>query len=377
MSVPGPRDMSTPITVMHALFRFGIGGLENGLVNLINGFPAGRYRHVIVCLDDYDPLFVQRVRAPNVEVHALHKRPGQDPRVWLRMWLLLRQCRPDILHTRNFASLELQLLGALAGVRGRIHGEHGWDMQDLNGSNTRYRVARRVLGHCVHRFIALSRDLQRYLVEDVGVATGKVVQIYNGVDTERFHANGPRADGPLVIGTVGRMKQVKNQTFLCQAFIELLARRVDMLGKLRLRLVGDGPLRTECAAMLDAAGLREYADLPGDSAQVAEDLRGMDIFVLPSLAEGISNTILEAMASGLPVIATDVGGNPELIEAGESGALVACGDVAALGTHLERYVDDHRLRLAHGARGRAMVTARFSLERMIATYDEIYRELAA
>lgn len=377
MSVAGSRDVHAPITVMHALFRFGIGGLENGLVNLINGFPAGRYRHVIVCLDDYDPDFVRRVHDARIEVHALHKRPGQDPRVWLRMWRLLRKVRPDILHTRNFASLELQLLGVLAGVRGRVHGEHGWDMQDLNGSNRKYRLVRRVLGACVQRFIALSKDLQRYLVRDVGIAADKVVQVYNGVDIQRFQPATPRADGPLVIGTVGRMKAVKNQTFLCQAFIDLLTRRADLRGRLCLRLVGDGPLRAECDALLTAAGLRGQADLPGDSARVAEDLREMDVFVLPSLAEGISNTILEAMASGLPVIATAVGGNPELIEQGRTGALVACDDVPALSALLEAYVDNPAMRREHGAEARAAVTAQFSLERMIATYDEIYRELAA
>ena len=369
--------MRAPITVMHALFHFGIGGLENGLVNLINGFPAGRYRHVIVCLDDYDPAFVRRVHAPDVEIHALHKRPGQDPRVWWRMWRLLKNIRPDILHTRNFASLELQLLGTLAGVRGRVHGEHGWDMQDLNGSNRKYRLVRRVLAPGVQRFIALSRDLERYLLEDVGIGADKVIQIYNGVDTDKFQPASRSADAALVVGTVGRMKAVKNQTFLCQAFIELLERRADLVGKLKLLVVGDGPLRVDCDAMLTNAGLGTHAEFRGDSAQVAEDMRDMDIFVLPSLAEGISNTILEAMASGLPVVATAVGGNPELIEAGHSGQLVPCGDVAMLSKSLEQYVDNRALRHAHGSRGRAVVNERFSLARMIATYDHIYRELAA
>lgn len=347
------------------------------MVNLINGFPPGRYRHVIVCLDDYDADFLKRVHDPNIEIHALHKRPGQDLRVWLRMWRLLRRLRPDILHTRNFVSLELQLLALLAGVRGRVHGEHGWDVQDIDGTKRKYRVARRLLACCVSRFIALSQDLRRYLVEDVGITSRKVIQIYNGVDVEKFYPASRAAGASIVIGTVGRMKAVKNQTFLCQAFIELLQRRTDLKGKIRLRLVGDGPLRESCAALLNAAGLTESADLIGDSAQVAEQLREMDIFVLPSLAEGISNTILEAMASGLPVIATAVGGNPELIEPGRTGLLIACGDVSALSSALEAYVEDRELRHAHGKQARAAVTARFSLPRMIAAYDEIYRELAA
>lgn len=370
--------MSERITIMHALFSFSIGGLENGVVNLINGLDAHRYRHVIVCLANYDPVFLQRVKADNISIHALHKRPGQDPRVWWRMWRLLRTHRPTVLHTRNFVSLELQLLGMLAGVRGRVHGEHGWDVQDLDGSNRKYRLARRVIGRVVHCFIALSKDLERYLLHDVGIAGDKVTQIYNGVDAQRFVA--PTRDdqrGPLVVGTVGRMKTVKNQTLLCEAFLRLLARRPDLLGRVTLKLVGDGPLRRDCEAMVAAAGRQAQVEFVGDSAEVAEHMRDMDVFVLPSLAEGISNTILEAMASSLPVIATAVGGSPELVEDGHSGTLVASGDAEAMSAAIERYADDATLRARHGARGRALVEERYSLSRMIADYDAVYRRLAA
>lgn len=370
--------MPSPITIMHVLFRFSIGGLENGMVNLINGLDRGRYRHVIVCLSDYDATFLERIKVPDIEIHALYKRPGQDLRVWWRMWRLLRTVRPNILHTRNFVTLELQLLGWLAGVHGRVHGEHGWDVQDLDGSSRKYRLARRLLGHCVQRFIALSRDLERYLLRDVGIAADKLVQIYNGVDTSCFVAGDARHSATtVVVGTVGRMKAVKNQTLLCQAFVALLERRPDLVGGVRLKLIGDGPLRQDCADLVVAAQRQDWVEFAGDSAQVAEHMRGLDVFVLPSLAEGISNTILEAMASSLPVIATTVGGNGELVVDGESGSLVASGDSAALSAAIERYVDDAALRARHGAYGRQLVETRYSLPRMLADYDEVYRRLAA
>lgn len=370
--------MQARITIMHVLYRFSIGGLENGLVNLINGLDPVRYRHVIVCLADYDAEFLQRVKVPDIEIHALDKRPGQDLRVWWRMWCLLRTVRPDIVHTRNFATLEYQLLAWLTGVRGRVHGEHGWDVQDLDGSNTKYRFARRVFGHCVQRFIALSKDLERYLLRDVGIAARKVVQIYNGVDATLFERAPSRTSGAtLVIGTVGRMKAVKNQTLLCRAFIELLARRPEMIGRLKLKLVGDGPLRSQCAALVAAAQRDAEVEFVGDSSRVAEQMRSMDWFVLPSLAEGISNTILEAMASGLPVIATAVGGNPELVADGLSGTLVASNDAAALSHALEAYADDAGLRARHGAQGRALIEQRYGLPRMLRDYDRVYGELVA
>lgn len=370
--------MPTPITIMHVLFRFSIGGLENGMVNLINGLDRHRYRHVIVCLSDYDPAFLQRIQARDIEIYALGKRPGQDPRVWWRMWRLLREVRPTILHTRNFATLELQLLAWLAGVHGRVHGEHGWDVQDLDGSKRKYRIARRVLSFFVQRFIALSRDLERYLLRDVGIEAHKLVQIYNGVDTERFGAvDGRRLTTTIVIGTVGRMKAVKNQTLLCKAFIALLARRPDLIGKISLKLIGDGPLRRDCAALVASAQRQDWVEFTGDSSQVADQMRGLDVFVLPSLAEGISNTILEAMASSLPVIATAVGGNVELVADGLSGSLIASGDVIALSAAIERYVEDGALRRRHGAYGRHLVETQFSLPRMLAHYDQIYQGLAA
>lgn len=368
---------NAPITIVHVLFRFGIGGLENGVVNLINGLDEASYRHCIVCLTDYDESFMRRLRTSNFEVRALHKRAGNDPRVWLRMWRILAEVRPDVLHTRNFAALELQLLGWLARVRGRVHGEHGWDVHDLDGSVRKYRIARRVIGTVVHQFIALSRDLERYLTARVGIAPSRVVQIYNGVDSGRFAPVGARERSPLVIGTVGRMKTVKNQTLLCRAFAGLLARRPDLAPRLRLRLVGSGPLQSDCEAIVARAGIAGLVDFCGDSDTVAEHMQAMDVFVLPSLAEGISNTILEAMACGLPIIAAAVGGNGELVADGDAGMLIANDDVGALMAALERYVDDPALRLRHGARARAIVEERFSLDRMLAAYDGVYRTLAA
>lgn len=366
-----------PISVAHVLFRFAIGGLENGVVNLINRLPEPTYRHYILCLTDYDPGFVTRLRTRNYEVFALHKREGHDPRLWLNAYKLLRRLRPQVLHTRNFVSLELQLAGIAAGVRGRVHGEHGWDVQDLDGHNRKYQLARRVIGAGVHRFIALSRHLEDYLLATVQLPRSKVIQIYNGVDDTSFcpRAAGAAAD-ELVIGTVGRMQEVKNQTLLVRAFIALVRSRPDLRTRLRLRLVGSGPLVVECQRLLAQNDLADRAAIVGDSDQVADEMRAMDIFVLPSLAEGISNTILEAMATGLPVIATRVGGNPELVVAGETGLLIERTAEQELVAALARYCDDPRLRQQHGAAGRRRIEAAFSMHRMVEAYDGIYRDLA-
>lgn len=129
--------------VAHIIHRLDVGGMENGLVNLINHMPAERYRHAIVCMTRYTD-FSQRIHRDDVSLHALHKREGKDLGVHRRLHRLLRSLRPAIVHTRNLATLEAQATAAAAGVRARIHGEHGWDIGDLDGARTKHRLMRRL-----------------------------------------------------------------------------------------------------------------------------------------------------------------------------------------------------------------------------------------
>lgn len=380
-----PAVADTIPLVAHIIHALGVGGLENGLVNLLNHLPARRFRHAVVCLTDYDPVFRNRIQTPGVTVHALHKRPGQDWGLYVRLWRLLRRLRPAIVHTRNLAALEAQLPAALAGVKARIHSEHGWDTADLDGS--RYLRLRRLFRPLVGRYIALSRQIEDYLLLQVKVPPERVWRICNGVDSVRFHPAGdsartvlpagfapPRA---LIIGAVGRMEAVKDPLTLAQAFVRLLQQAPAARERLRLLLVGDGSLRPAVEALLRQAGVDQLAWLPGAREDVPALLRSMDIFALPSLAEGISNTILEAMASGLPVVATAAGGNAELVIAGETGWLTPPGDPAAMAMALGRYADDPALRRSHGAAARRRVEQRFSLAAMRDAYLAVYEAALA
>ncbi len=372
--------------IAHIIFRLGIGGLENGLVNLINTMPADRFRHAIVCIDDYTD-FARRIRREDVGLHALHKREGHDLGLYGRLWRLLRRLRPAIVHTRNVGALECLPVAAAAGVPARVHGEHGWDVADLHGTSRRYAMLRRVCLPFATRCVTVSRHIQDWLERDLRVPAGKVRQIYNGVDVERFSTtdsgrrDGLPADfapeGTVVIGTVGRMQEVKNPLGLVDAFIELVRSEPAMGSGLRLVMVGDGPLRQVAMQRLEAAALDAQAWLPGPRDDVPDLLRACDVFVLPSLNEGISNTILEAMACGLPVVATDVGGNPELVVHDQTGLLVPTGDVAAMAGAIGRYVDDPQRRRDHGRAARRCIEDRFSLGAMVAAYLSLYEGLLA
>ena len=367
--------------VAHILYRLGMGGLENGLVNLINALPTHRYRHAVICLDDYTA-FAGRIQRPDVELHALHKPPGLGLGTQLQLWKLLRRLRPDIVHSRNLAALECQCVAALSGVPIRIHGEHGRDVSDLDGSSVKYQRLRRFFSPWVHHYIALSRDLETYLTERVGIDPQRVMQLYNGVDTGRFSparrglpAAGFDAAGQIVIGTVGRMQPVKDPMSLARAFTELVQRLPEDRHRLRLAIIGDGPLRAETRQYLDEAGVGDLAWLPGDRDDIPELMQGMDIFVLPSLAEGICNTVLEAMASGLPVVATNVGGNPELVEDGRSGRLVPAADPTAMAASIAALIRDPERLQAYGRRGRERAQEEFSLDAMVGRYGQVYERL--
>ena len=171
--------------IVHVVYRFDIGGLENGLVNLINRLPGRSYRHAIVCLTNATEFRRRLVR--NVPIIELHKHDGNDLRIYLRLWRVFHQLKPDIVHTRNLAALEAQVPAFVAGVPCRVHGEHGRDVGDLDGSNKRYRIIRLLVRPFVHRYIPLSRELTCYLQKQIRVPDWRIVPICNGVDLEIFH----------------------------------------------------------------------------------------------------------------------------------------------------------------------------------------------
>jgi len=372
--------MSSAPLVVHVVHRFAVGGLENGVANLIDRLPE--YRHAVIALTACDPAFCARIRRNDVVYRSLEKREGQDWGLYRRLARTFRELRPAVVHTRNLAALEAQLPAWWTGVPVRIHGEHGWDVGDLHGRRGRYRLLRRLHRPLVHRYVALSGHIQRYLHEGVGVPTDRIRRICNGVDTWRFLP--PREDeerlGPfppeaLVLGWAGRMEAVKAPLDLVRAFAMLAGSGRPWSPRLRLLMVGEGSLMPQVRAELERAGLLERAWLPGRRDDLPDLYRAMDLFVLPSLAEGISNTILEAMASGLPVVATAVGGNPELLEPGVTGALVPPRDPAALAAALASYLDDPERLRREGRAARRRARERFSIEVMVEAYRDLYREL--
>jgi sugar transferase (PEP-CTERM/EpsH1 system associated) len=271
----------------------------------------------------------------------------------------------------------MQWVALAAGIRHRVHGEHGWEASDPKGQNRKGLRIRRACRPVIQRYVPMSQDIARWLKASIGVDPSRIHQLYSGVDCDRFC---PAPDHPpsairyaLSLGTVGRLDPVKNQS----ALLETLARLQSQFPGLSLTIVGDGPLRASLEAQAASLGISNHVTFTGARSDTPDLMRSFDVFVLPSVNEGISNTILEAMATGLPVVAGRVGGNPELIADGVTGRLYDPADPQGLEHALLPYLTDPALRRSHGAAGRARVVQNFSLDAMVARYLAMYDELMA
>lgn len=372
-----------PKHIVHVIYRFDTGGLENGVVNLINRLDSKIYKHTIVTLKGFSDVFCQRIKTDNVAFYDLEKQDGNDIKIFFKLRKLLKKLKPDILHTRNTATLENQLVGWWCRVPYRIHGEHGWDVNDMHGQNKKYQMLRRFMKTYIHRYVALSSEAFEYLRDTISVFDDHIHHICNGVDIDTFSPrkapvsslpDGFICENALTFGTVGRLAEVKNQPFLLDAFIELVKACPEEKQRLRLIIVGDGVLLQQMQATAERAQLQDNVWFAGNRSDVPELMNCMDVFVLPSLAEGISNTILEASASGLPVIATNVGGNPELIhEDLKESHLVDVNDVSALMLSMKQYVDAEDLLHTNSECVRKHCVENFSIDTMVSKYDQLYQ----
>ncbi|MGN8199916.1 glycosyltransferase [Salinisphaera sp. RV14] len=367
--------------VVHVIDRLGVGGMESVALAVIAA-TRDRYAHHIIGLRDRGEL-AARAEALGVTVDSIDKQPGKDPAAYLRLYRRLRALAPDIVHSYNIGAIDAAVPARLAGCRYIVHAEHGRDAADPNGSNARYRWLRRLLAPAISRFVPVSADLAGWLARDVRIPRSKIVLIRNGIDTERF-APGEAAvvpglpaieAGTRVIGTVGRLDPVKGFDHLLDAVAVLTAR--SGMPPLHLVIVGDGPEKERLAGRVRELGLDGRVTLAGQRDDADAWFKHFDVYVCASIAEGIALTVLEAMASGLPVVATAVGGNPELVADGETGLLVPARRPEAMASALARVLSAPERAQAMGQAARRRVQAEFSVASMVAGYCSLYDALLA
>ena len=364
------RHNDMPIHVHHVLLSLEPGGLENGVVNVVNGLDAVEFRSSICCLKSTGA-FAARIRSPQVPIRSMGLRSGNDWSLPLRLARLFRSTRSDIVHTRNAESFFYASVGArLAGVPVLIHSEHGRTFTDRR---LRWH-AQRLLSGLAHGMFAVSADLREQLVQHIGLPRARIDVLHNGVDIERFASvDRGRARSELglpwdafVVGSIGRLVEVKNYPLLLRAFAAQADRNAILV------VAGDGPEHPALSALAARLGISARVRLLGHRDDVPTVLAALDLFVLCSRSEGMSNTLLEAMATGLPAIATRVGGNPEILRDDLDGRLVADDDEQALTMALGELGRSAGMRRMMGERARQRVLQQFSMQAMVQRYAEYY-----
>ena len=371
------------ITILHLLNEFTFGGTERVIVNLVRKSP-NHIRNIIASFYEFNEEFVKEMPDKREFIYCLHKRDGNDIRIPFRIAALSKKFDVDIIHSLGWATYAEGLIAAyLLGKRRRfIHSYRGKTRADLVGIPRRRMYAERLFSNFCEAIVVPSGESKREYAELVGIDASKIRVIYNGVDVDRFRSDGSLRwarrrevgirDEEVVVGSVGRFDPVKNIAGLVISFSKL--KEQDRI-KSKLLLVGDGPELSRIVALVKDLELEPRVVFTGMSGDIPKWLSAMDVYVQPSHFEGVPNSVLEAMAAGLPVIATKVGGVPEIVADRETGFLVPLNDQESLTRAIESLVNDLEKGRQMGMRGRRRVTSLFSIENMAKEYEALYEEV--
>jgi sugar transferase (PEP-CTERM/EpsH1 system associated) len=372
---------SGPLPIVHLVLALNVGGLERMLLRLLSLTDRDRFRPSLVALDEPGTLAPELARL-GVPLTVMRRGPGIDTRLPLRLAKRLRRMGARLVHTHNatphlYGSVAAAVARARTGDRFPrvVHTKHGRNEPDM----PRKVLLNRIASRFSDRVVAVSDDAAAVAREVEHVDPRRVLTIPNGVDTREFRPGGdPRAaraalglpQGGFHVGCVARLVPVKDHGTLIASF-ERVRRAVP---DAHLTLIGDGPDRAALAERARALGIAGAVTFAGARPDVAALLPAFDVFALASLAEGGSLTLLEAAAAGLPIVATRVGGNPEIVVDGATGLLVPPGDAACLAEALLALALRPD-RAAFGAAGRDRVERLFGVERMARSYHDLYAEV--
>jgi sugar transferase (PEP-CTERM/EpsH1 system associated) len=366
------------IRVLHLITELNIGGAEKALARLLAHLNRDRFTPTVACLYGGDSPIANEVRALDIPVLDLGMTAKWRWDALWRLYHLLRREHPMILHTWMIhANVVGRVLGQMVGVPIIITSRRNVNI----GGNAREYI-NRWTASLGDRAIAVCELARQVEIERTGVPSEHVVTIYNGVDVGQFSDSSPQSaaqilktfgiptDAPLV-GSVGRFRPQKGYADLLVAMKQVKENAPNA----RLLLVGGGELQADLEAKVLSLGLDGVVTFAGIRADVPEILAVLDVFVLSSLWEGMPNAILEAMAAGLPVVATAVGGTPDVVVDGVTGFLVPPRDPSALAKALATLVRDPDLRRRMGQAGRERVLQHFSVERMVERTQNLYEQL--
>jgi glycosyltransferase involved in cell wall biosynthesis len=359
------KTAARPLRVCHVSLTLMTGGLERLLADIARHHTPAACIPEFLAIEDVGR-FANEIRRAGCRVHTL--RPaGRFGRI-AQMRKLFRAGRFDVVHTHNvYPHIYGSIAARLAGVPVVINTRHG--QRCVRG--WKFRIQFRWVSHLVDRIVAVSDDAAQLCVAEDGIAARKVTRIWNGIDLDDFGFTGPAA-APIAI-SVARLSAEKDFSSLLRA----IALAVHEVPDLRLKLVGDGPERSRLEQLTGELNLQEHVEFLGERTDVPELLSRAGFFVTSSLTEGISLSLLEAMAVGLPVVATSVGGNPEIVNDGVTGRLVPPGRPDLLAEAIVAICRGGARWREMGLAGRERVAEHFDVRRMASDYEQLYADLLA
>ncbi len=368
------------LTILFLVNGFGIGGAEKALLELVKRINRRQFK-VVVASVGQGGVLEQEFRNNSDACFIFPKKFSFDGSLIFQVANILRNFRVDILQTTLFYA---DVIGAsaakLAGTPVHISWQTALAIPTGNVADDRCRhiLAYRMAASQMAHIVAVSHEVRQYFIKNRHIPPKKISTIHYGVDLERFQK--VRRDvrkelnlspNDVIISVVGHLSEVKGHTFLLKAVSPLIKNKPAI----HVLFAGDGQRRIVLQDEAQELGIRNHVHFLGVRSDVPDILQATDIFVLPSLYEGLPNVILEAMASSLPVVASRVGGIPEAVEDGRTGFLFQVGDVPGLREFLLRLVDDPILRKKMGTAGRKRVEKRFSMEKEIQQFEKLFLNL--
>jgi len=363
------------IRILFVIDELDIGGTEQQILELVRGIDRNQFDPHVCCFRTGAK--AKEIADLGVPVRHEPKVRKADPGLIVRLASFMKRERFDVVQTYLWtANTWARLAARLAGIRYVVASERNVDIWE----EAYKRLLGRWLARSTDRIVANSEAVRRYLLERGGLSAEKVVTIYNGVNLDRFRTACDPAqrrwelgipESAILAGCVARLEPAKDHATLLQAIALLGHRRPD----LHLAIIGDGSQREPLARLASELGLRDRVHFTGFRTDSAEWLQSLDLSVLSSVKEGLSNTVIESMAAARPVVATAVGGNAEVIREGETGFLVPPRQPAELAEALARATESPEVMRRLGTAGRDRVESLFSVRAMVRRTEQLYREL--
>lgn len=355
--------------VLHLVSSLEVGGLESLVISMCSHVKKHKDIEFMICSLS-DTMSVLTERAENEKVETVYfKKNINKFTILIQLLKLVKQRKINIIHTHNSKAHLFGVVAAKLSGLSVIHTKHG---NYIPTNNSMEFLLNRLLCNATTKVVAVSDDTKKHLMESYALSSNKVMTILNGIDTDKFLCDKTECmkNNEITIGCVGRLNHLKGHDTAIRA-LEKISKNIE---KVRLVIAGDGELRCHLEALAADLKIQDKVTFLGDCLNISETLKSFHLFVQPSLMEGLSLTLLEAMAASLPVITTNVGGNPEIIESMKNGILISPNNPEELAQAAIGLLNDINLRKKLGSAAKETVQRKFGIESMISRYIQLYEE---